>query len=104
MTLRWFLYYCAAWGAFAGLLGWGLSVPVVMANPVLQQAVKGLMLGTALAVTLVLVDLAFNGFRLDSVLAIAAGAFVGGLGGFIGGTIGQLILGLTQWNASLIFG
>jgi hypothetical protein len=104
MTFRWFLYYCAAWGAVAGLVGWGLTLVVALDNRVLQEAVKGLLLGLTLAVILVLVDLAFNGARWDSVLAVAAGGFVGGLGGVVGGTIGQIVYGFTQWNASLIFG
>ncbi|MGL4553984.1 MAG: FHA domain-containing protein [Gemmataceae bacterium] len=104
MTLRWFLYYCAAWGAVAGLLGWAMSVAVVFDNRVVQEAVKGLLLGLSLAVILVLVDVAFTGFRWTSALAVAAGGFVGGLGGFVGGMIGQLVYGLTDWDVSLVFG
>ncbi|NBO92522.1 MAG: FHA domain-containing protein [Planctomycetia bacterium] len=104
MNLRWFLYYCAAWGAFGGLVGWIVSLSVLMDKPVLQEAFKGMGLGLVLAIILVLVDRAFNGFSWTVVPAVFVGAFVGGLGGFVGGMIAQIIYGSTQWNLSLVFG
>src|SRR5262245_32497941 len=104
MTFRGFLYYCAIWGAVAGLGGWALGRLFPVESTVLEASLKGMFVGMVLAVVLVLVDLAFTSVRLEAVLSVPTGWLVGGVGGLIGGAIGQSLFGVTQWSAFLIFG
>jgi hypothetical protein len=104
MSFRWFLYFSASYGAVAGLLGWLLGRVLSIDNTLLTAGVQGMMLGLALAVILVLVDLLSNAARWESFLALPIGSLVGSIGGLFGGLIGQLLYGLTQWSAFLIFG
>ncbi len=107
MSLRWFVYYCAVWGAFAGLIGWALGKMSPLDQPVFNAAVKGTFLGLLVALLLVLVDLAFNASGREgcgSVLRPVVGGCVGALGGFVGGMLGQILYGSTQWAPFLLLG
>jgi hypothetical protein len=104
MTFRGFLYYCALWGAVAGLGGWALGRLFPVDSTVLEASLKGMFVGMVLAVVLVLVDLAFTSIRLEAALSVPTGWLVGAVGGLVGGAIGQYLFGVTQWSAFLIFG
>ncbi|MBY0231511.1 MAG: FHA domain-containing protein [Gemmataceae bacterium] len=104
MNLRWFLYFCAIWGAVGGLAGWGLGRLASLEAGVGQASFRGLCLGLALGFVLALVDAAFNGFKVQSVVGAVVGGFVGALGGFVGGALGQLLYGNTLWAGSLVIG
>lgn len=104
MSFRWFLYFCALWGAVAGLGGWALGRLFPVDSTVLEASLKGMFVGMVLGVILVLVDLAFTSVRLEAVLSVPTGWLVGAVGGLAGGAIGQSLFGVTQWSAFLIFG
>ncbi|MFQ3648784.1 MAG: FHA domain-containing protein [Gemmataceae bacterium] len=105
MSFGWYLYYCASYGAVGGLLGWLLGRIFRIENQTLLTAgIQGLVLGIALAVILVLVDLVFNASRWERFLAVPIGAFVGAVGGLLGGLVGQAFYGWTQWSLFLLFG
>jgi hypothetical protein len=104
MTFRGFLYYCAIWGAVAGLGGWALGRLFPVDNSVLQSSLQGMFLGMVLAVVLVMVDLAFTSVRLEAALSVPTGWLVGGVGGLIGGAIGQWLFGVTLWTPFVVLG
>jgi len=106
MSLRWFVYYCAAWAGFAGFIGWSLGkTSPIESSAVFNAAVKGMLLGLTVALMLVLVDLAFNGSGREgcgAVLRPLVGGCVGALGGFVGGMLGQILYAL--WGPFLLVG
>jgi hypothetical protein len=106
MSFRWFIYYCSLCGGCAAYVGWVLGRLPGVEHPVGQAALKGLLLGMALAVVLTLVDTLWNtpsGQGLAGV-RVLVGGLTGGLGGFVGGALGQILYGATWWSLFLIFG
>jgi hypothetical protein len=101
-----FIYFCAAWGAFAAFAGWmfGRAVP---AEGVAGAGVKGLCLGALLGFGLACVEAIgggggvlrrFGRFAARGCTALAVGA----TGGLIGGLLGQVLSDL--WPALFVVG
>jgi hypothetical protein len=120
MSFRTFIYYCAIGGAWSGLLGWTIGSLISWAvgslvswdvspeiGDLLRAADLGLFVGLAIAIALSSLDALWNvpvrqfGQWL---LRIVVALFVGGLGGLLGGVIGQLLFGFTQLSAFFFFG
>ncbi len=102
MSFRWFIYYCAAWGAAAALFGWALG----RAFP--GAGFKGMCLGALLGLGLACVEAVGDGaLRRVGRLAARAGVAlaVGGAGGLAGGALGQYLFSrLGNRPAFLVFG
>lgn len=103
MSFRLFIYYCAAWGAAAALAGWVLGLPV-HGNSVAGTGAKALCLGALLGCGLACVE-AFGGGgtpRVGALVARGVSALaVGAVGGWAGGSLGQLFF--IQYNRSVYF-
>src|SRR5215831_19942632 len=116
MSFRMFVYYCAIFGAWAGLFGWILGQFLAPSVPtgntayfpkVLHDSLAGMFLGFAIALALSFLDASFSlslrkmGQVIARVLAaVLIGVFGGLLGGFVGGSIYHLI----QWDAVFMVG
>jgi MFS family permease len=92
VSFRSFVYYCTAWGGAAAGVGWLLGRPLAGAAGSPEAALQGLLLGACLGFALGVADAGVSGtlLRLGRVLprgllALAAGAF----GGFLGGLVAQ---------------
>lgn len=109
MSFRWFIYYCALFGAWAALLGWllGRWLSPPSSWPILEASVKGLFLGLAVALAIGLVDaLWVLTLRQADQIVLRAGTavLVGCLGGCFGGLLGQAFFGWTEWALFLVLG
>jgi hypothetical protein len=107
MSLRWFVYYCSLFGGCAAYIGWVMGRFPPVLHHVLLAAIKGMFLGMVLSIGLTLVDTLWNFTAKDGLLAIGrllVGGFVGSIGGFMGGMIGQVLYAKTQWAAFQILG
>jgi hypothetical protein len=107
MSFRLFIYYCAACGAGSAFLGWVLGRLAAPENAVGDASLKGMWLGMALACGLGVVDALWS-FSVNQVgqvgLRALVAVIVGGVGGFVGGAIGQILFGVTQLSVLLILG
>ena len=56
MSFRLFIYYCALWGGVAAFLGWGFGRVATGTQPVLEAAIKGLLLGMLVTLMLCLME------------------------------------------------
>src|SRR5262245_58235315 len=107
MSFRSFIYYCSLGGGCAAYLGWVLGRLPPLENSVGRAAVQGMFLGMALAVGRTRSDALWNlaaSEGLEVAWRVLVGGFVGGLGGFAGGALGQLLYGRTQWKVFLLLG
>ncbi len=106
MSFRWFIYYCAAWGAAAALAGWALGLAVPGAG-VRGAGLRGLCLGALLGFGLACVEAVGDG-TLRRVALLAARAVtavaVGALAGWVGGLLGQFLLDRYQLRAFFVLG
>jgi hypothetical protein len=107
MSFRWFIYYCALFGAWAAFLGWLLGRALAPTGEILEAGCKGMFLGLAVALALGGLD------GLWSLRSNQAGQLffqaltcllIGSLGGLLGGIIGQFFLGKTGLSLFLILG
>jgi hypothetical protein len=108
MSLRWFVYHCGLFGAWAALLGWVLGRLLVGEHADLAQAgFKGLYLGLTVALALGLVDALWSlppGRLGEVALRAAAAVLVGCAGGAAGGLLGQALYGRSEWSLFLVLG
>src|SRR5712691_11691105 len=97
MSFRWFIYYCGMCGGCAAFVGWLLGRYMPSNNEILQAGLKGLFLGMIVSLILALLDSLWNGGGgLPRLLRVLAAMTVGGLGGFLGGLVGQALYGPTN--------
>ncbi len=97
MSFRLFIYYCALCGGWAALAGWALGRSTAPDGGIPEAAVKGLFLGVTVALGVGLVDaLAVASLSRPGEVAARVGLAlaVGGLGGLLGGALGQFFYGL----------
>jgi Inner membrane component of T3SS, cytoplasmic domain len=107
VSFRWFVYYCAMMGGCAAYVGWVLGRLTRVEHHVALAGLKGLFLGALLGLGIGMVDvLGSSGGRrlLPSLLRLGLAFAVGGLGGFVGGALGQILFAWLQWPALLIVG
>jgi hypothetical protein len=94
MSFRRFVYWCALCGGWAAVLGWVLGQLIARGDSVGSTGIKGMFLGTAIALALGLVDgLWIAGLRpfrraLPRLFVCVA---IGSVGGLVGGSLGQLL-------------
>ena len=95
MSFRLFIYYCALCGAGSAFVGWALGRTLAGGgNDPLVAAVKGMLLGMAVALALSVVDSLWNLSLRQVVLVsqrVTAAVLVGGVGGFFGGLLSQVL-------------
>src|SRR5262245_50496122 len=107
MSFRSFIYYCSLGGGCAAYLGWVLGRLPPLEQSVGRAAVQGMFLGMALAVGLTLIDALWNLAASEGLQVgwrVLVGGFVGGLGGFTGGALGQLLYGRTRLSVFVLLG
>ena len=107
MSFRWFIYYCSLLGGCAAYVGWVMGRVPLVQHHVWQAAFRGLFLGLLLAVVLTVVDILWNLTGQKSVavlLRLAVASFVGAVGGFMGGMIGQILYARTDMAIFLLIG
>ena len=111
MSFRLFVYYCALCGGWAAFVGWLLGAVIVPRNQenlIGGAGLKGMFLGLLIAVGLGLVDALWvlPWQRLGPILLRIVIAFIiGGVGGLLGGIVGQFLFELSQGvGAVLIVG
>lgn len=109
MSLRLFAIYCALVGGLFAYLGWMLGLGVTREG-ILRTAYKGALVGFTLAAGLSILDSIWNTrAKGPLMLHAAAGAFLGGTGGFIGGASGEILfkfhfsLLLLGWSITGLF-
>jgi hypothetical protein len=107
MTFRLFILYCSLSGAWAAFAGWALGrLPNIDWKPG-QAGFQGMCVGLFVALALGLVDVLWN-FSIRQIgqllLRVAVVVLVGSMGGLIGGFIGQVLFGWTDWMVFRIFG
>jgi hypothetical protein len=107
MSFRSFIAYCALYGGCAAYVGWALGKFAFIRDPVIQVAVKGLLVGLLLGLALAVVDSMWNfspgRLGLIGLRAFVAG-FVGCVAGFFGGMIGQALYGWLQLSLLVVVG
>jgi hypothetical protein len=107
MSFRQFIYYCSVCGGCAAYVGWIMGRLAGFDNSVLLAASRGMFLGMCVASVLTQIDAVWSA-RLrqsfQSILRMATAVLVGGLGGFLGGGIGQALYGWLQFGAFLFLG
>ncbi|HZY86911.1 MAG TPA: FHA domain-containing protein [Gemmataceae bacterium] len=107
MSFRRFVWWCALCGGWAAAAGWGLGWLVVRTDSLGGTGIKGMFLGTAVALGLGVVDalwvysLRQLGRVLPRVLVCVA---VGSVGGLVGGVVGQLLFDWENRAGLLLFG
>jgi FHA domain len=107
MSFRWFVYYCSLFGGCGAYAGWALGRLPTLDHSVIRESLKGLFLGMVLALVLTLVDALWNlsaSRGLGAAWRVLVGGCVGGLGGLVGGGLGQVLYGRTQWALFLVLG
>src|SRR5262245_20191247 len=107
MSFRWYIYYCSVCGGCAAYLGWVLGRIPPIPHHVFQAAVKGMLLGMVLAVGLTLVDALWHlssRSQAEALWRVVVAGLVGTLGGFVGGMLGQVLYGATQFAPFLLLG
>jgi hypothetical protein len=106
MSFRLFIFYCSLCGAWAGFAGWAVG-RFAEFDAAMKAGVRGLYLGLLVALALGIVDALWNfslrqvGSLLMRVIVIVG---VGGLGGFVGGYVGQTLYGPTEQALYLVLG
>lgn len=107
MSFRRFVYFCALCGGWAAFVGWAVGRSVPGQNLVSQAGVKGMYLGLFIGLGLGAVDAVWSlsGRRLQmrAVAKVVLALLVGGVGGVMGGVVGQLLYGRSGMSASLVF-
>lgn len=107
MSFRRFVFWCALCGGWAALAAWALGRQVAGPDPLGGAGVKGLCLGLVIALALGVVDaLWIYSLRqvrrvLPRVLTCVA---VGGVGGLLGGFLGQLLYERRNLAVFLVLG
>src|SRR5262245_38200170 len=99
MSFRLFVYYCAAWGAAAALVGWFLGRLIASEETLGGGALKGMSLGLFLALGLTYLDAVAAGSRRDLtnlLLRLTVSLLLGIVGGLLGGLVGQWLYQLTR--------
>jgi hypothetical protein len=109
MSFRVFVYYCAAWGAAAALVGWALGRLVEGDAALTDAALKGLFLGALVAVGLGLLDALAAGAARDAAglgVRLTLALAIGAAGGWVGGFIGQWLYQVSgsRWSALFVLG
>ena len=109
MSFRLFAYYCAAWGAAAAYCGWILGRFLEGDAGLMAAALKGMALGVFVALGLGVLDSLASGSPRDLVsqgVRLTLTLLIGGLGGLIGGFVGQGFYQLSdnKWDSLLVFG
>jgi hypothetical protein len=106
MSFRLFIFYCSLCGAWAGFAGWAVG-RFAEFDAAMKAGVRGLYLGLLVALALGIVDALWN-FSLRQVGSLLMRVFVivgvGGLGGFVGGYVGQTLYGPTEQALYLVLG
>jgi FHA domain len=94
MSFRRFVYWCALCGGWAALAGWAVGRRLAGDDPLGGAGIKGLCLGTLIALGLGVVDAVWV-YSLRQVRQAAprvlACVAVGSVGGLSGGVVGQLL-------------
>ncbi len=110
MSFRLFVYYCAVCGGWAAFLGWGLGRLTAPQGPeaaFARTVYQGLVLGSAVALALGVLD-ALGSFSPGQVVQLGARAGVAlaiGCGGsLLGAALGQWLFGLTGWAVFVVVG
>jgi hypothetical protein len=106
MSFRWFIYYCTLFGGCAAFVGWALG-RLPAGQHVVLAALQGMFLGIVLALGLTLVDAVWNFTGREGVgviFRLLVAGFTGGVGGFVGGMLGQILYSRTQLSLFLIVG
>jgi hypothetical protein len=107
MSFRLFVYWCALCGGWAALAGWALGRGLAGDEPMASAGIKGLCLGTSVALALGSLDalwvyaLPQLGHIVPRVLLCTA---VGGIGGLVAGVVGQLLYEQASVPTPLILG
>lgn len=104
MSFRLFIYYCALCGGWAGFVGWAVGRLVSQGQEgVAQAGTRGLMLGVFIALLLSMVDALWN-LSLKQfgqvLMRVGVSVLIGGLGGLIGGMVGQALYGAQASSGS----
>lgn len=98
MSFRLFIYYCALFGGCAAFVGWIFGRWVPLEHAVARAALQGMFLGTMVAFLLGFIDAMWN--SSGSIVSVGSRAivalFIGCIGGFLGGGIGQIFYGFLQ--------
>jgi hypothetical protein len=106
MSFRLFIFYCSLCGAWAAFAGWALGRQPDIPDDVWQAGVKAMCLGLLVALALGLVDTLWNYSRQfgQVLLRVVVVVVVGGVGGFAGGSVGQLLYRSTEQTIFLVLG
>jgi FHA domain-containing protein len=118
MSFSRFIYYCAAWGAWAAFVGWALGQAVVPAEDqykpsatkvkIIRDSVQGLCLGAFLGLGLACVETVVSGGALRRPWRLVARAgtalAVGATGGWFGALLGSSLYQWRQWGVFFVFG
>jgi hypothetical protein len=107
MSFRAYIIYCALYGGCAALIGWALGRFINLTDDVIQTALRGLVAGLMIALTLALIDgmWNFSTARVPEVLLrMLTAAAVGCVAGFLGGMIGGGLYKAKEWPAFLVLG
>ncbi len=94
MSFRRFVYWCALCGGWAAVLGWVLGRLIARGDSVSSTGIKGMFLGTAIALALGVVDsLWIAGLHplRRALPRLLVGVAIGSVGGLVGGSLGQLL-------------
>jgi hypothetical protein len=104
VSFRGFVYYCALVGGCAAFIGWVLGRLPSVEHHIAQAGLKGLLLGALLGLGLGLVDALGGGRQVFlGVLRVGLALGVGGLAGFAGGAVGQ-VLSVSLGGPGLLIG
>src|SRR5262245_19352533 len=114
MSFRLFLYYCALCGAWAAFLGWAAGLllapgklDMTDTERIVQATTKGMLVGLFVAMGLILIDSLWNlSFKQIGPVLVRVGVslLIGGLGGMLGGIIGQALVNAVRFSPLLILG
>jgi hypothetical protein len=109
MSFRQFVYYCTTWGAAAAFFGWVLGRLLEGDAGLLSAAIKGMTLGTLVALGLGILDALAAGSQREAVVLIirlTLTVLIGAVGGLVGGFIGQAFYQLSdsKWDSLLVLG